>query len=94
MAMTIHCDIVSAGEELFSGLVEMVIVCGAQGDLGILIGHTPLLTSLKPGSVRVIKQGGQEEVFHVSGGFVEVQPNTVKVLADMAVRANDTAQRD
>lgn len=94
MAMTIHCDIVSAGEELFSGLVEVVSVCGAQGDLGILIGHTPLLTSLKPGLVRVVKEGGQEEVFHVSGGFLEVQPNMVKVLADTAVRVHDVAQSD
>ncbi|TWH64276.1 F-type H+-transporting ATPase subunit epsilon [Azomonas agilis] len=89
MAMTVHCDIVSAEEELFSGLAEMVIVHGAQGDLGILMGHTPLLSSLKPGPVRVIKQGGQEEIFYVSGGFVEVQPNMVKVLADTAIRAKD-----
>lgn len=89
MAMTVHCDIVSAEEELFSGLAEMVIVHGAQGDLGILMGHAPLLSSLKPGPVRVIKQGGQEEIFYVSGGFVEVQPDMVKVLADTAIRAKD-----
>lgn len=89
MAMTVHCDIVSAEEELFSGLAEMVIVHGAQGDLGILMGHAPLLSSLKPGPVRVIKQGGTEEIFYVSGGFVEVQPNMVKVLADTAIRAKD-----
>jgi len=89
MAMTVHCDIVSAEEELFSGLAEMVIVHGAQGDLGILMGHAPLLSSLKPGPVRVIKQGGAEEIFYVSGGFVEIQPNMVKVLADTAIRAKD-----
>lgn len=89
MAMTVHCDIVSAEEELFSGLAELVIVHGAQGDLGILMGHAPLLSSLKPGPVRVIKQGGQEEIFYVSGGFVEVQPDMVKVLADTAIRAKD-----
>lgn len=89
MAMTVHCDIVSAEEELFSGLAEMVIVHGAQGDLGILMGHAPLLSALKPGPVRVIKQGGDEEIFYVSGGFVEVQPNMVKVLADTAIRAKD-----
>jgi len=89
MAMTVHCDIVSAEEELFSGLAEMVIVHGAKGDLGILMGHAPLLSSLKPGPVRVIKQGGAEEIFYVSGGFVEIQPNMVKVLADTAIRAKD-----
>ena len=89
MAMSVHCDIVSAEEELFSGLVEMVIAHGHLGDLGILPGHTPLLTDLKPGPVRVIKQGGTEEVFYISGGFLEVQPSMVKVLADTAVRAGD-----
>lgn len=89
MAMTVHCDIVSAEEEMFSGLVEMVVAHGDQGDLGILPGHAPLLTSLQPGPVRVIKQGGGEEIFYISGGFLEVQPTVVKVLADTAVRAND-----
>lgn len=89
MAMTVHCDIVSAEEELFSGLVEMVVAHGNQGDLGILMGHAPLLTDLKPGPVRVIKQGGEQEVFYISGGFLEVQPNMVKILADTAVRAAD-----
>ncbi|PTU74513.1 F0F1 ATP synthase subunit epsilon [Pseudomonas mangrovi] len=89
MAMSVHCDIVSAEEELFSGLVEMVIAHGHQGDLGILPNHAPLLSSLKPGPVRVIKQGGSEEIFYISGGFIEVQPNTVKVLADTATRAKD-----
>ena len=87
MAMTIHCDIVSAEEEIFSGLVEMVVAHGQLGDLGILPGHAPLLTDLKPGPVRVIKQGGEEEIFYISGGFLEVQPNMVKVLADTAIRA-------
>ncbi|MBV2132329.1 F0F1 ATP synthase subunit epsilon [Pseudomonas sp. MAP12] len=89
MAMTIHCDIVSAEEELFSGLVEMVVAHGSMGDIGILLGHAPLLTDLKPGPVRVIKQGGEQEVYYISGGFIEVQPNTVKVLADTAIRAAD-----
>ncbi|MBB3103005.1 F0F1 ATP synthase subunit epsilon [Azomonas macrocytogenes] len=89
MAISVHCDIVSAEEELFSGLVEMVVAHGHLGDLGILPGHTPLLSSLKPGPVRVIKQGGEEEVFYVSGGFIEVQPNMVKVLADTGTRAKD-----
>ena len=89
MAMTVHCDIVSAEEELFSGLVEMVVAHGNLGDIGILPGHAPLLSDLKPGPVRVIKQGGGEEIFYISGGFIEVQPNMVKVLADTATRAKD-----
>lgn len=89
MAMTVHCDIVSAEEQLFSGLVEMVVAHGHLGDLGILPNHAPLLSDLKPGPVRVIKQGGEEEIFYISGGFIEVQPNMVKVLADTATRAKD-----
>jgi F-type H+-transporting ATPase subunit epsilon len=89
MAITVHCDIVSAEEELFSGLVEMVVAHGHAGDLGVLPGHAPLLSTIKPGPVRVIKQGGKEEVFYISGGFIEVQPNMVKVLADTAIRAAD-----
>lgn len=89
MAMTVHCDIVSAEEELFSGLVEMVVAHGNMGDVGILPGHTPLLTDLKPGPVRVIKQGGDQEIYYISGGFLEVQPSMVKVLADTAIRAAD-----
>lgn len=89
MAMTIHCDIVSAEEEIFSGLVELVVAAGSLGDLGIEYGHAPLLTGLKPGPVRVIKQNGEEEVFYVSGGFLEVQPGIATVLADTAVRAHD-----
>lgn len=89
MAMTVHCDIVSAEEELFSGLVEMVVAHGHMGDLGVLPGHAPLLSTIKPGPVRVIKQGGKEEIFYISGGFIEVQPDMVKVLADTAIRAAD-----
>lgn len=89
MAITVHCDIVSAEAEIFSGLVEMVVAHGALGDLGIAPGHAPLLTNLKPGPVRLIKQGGEQEVFYISGGFLEVQPSMVKVLADTVVRAGD-----
>jgi len=89
MAMTVHCDIVSAEEKIFSGLVEMVIVSGALGDLGIAPGHTPLLTQLKPGPIRLILQNGEEEIFYASGGFVEVQPHLVSVLSDTALRADD-----
>lgn len=89
MAMTVHCDIVSAEEALFAGLVEMVVATGSLGELGITFGHTPLLTGLKPGPVRLIKQGGAEEVFYLSGGYLEVQPSLITILADTAVRAGD-----
>ena len=89
MAMTIHCDIVSAEEEIFSGLVEMLVASGELGELGIGYGHAPLLTSLVPGAVRAIKQSGEEEIFYVSGGFLEVQPGVVSILADTALRAQD-----
>lgn len=89
MGMTVHCDVVSAEEKIYSGLVEMLIAAGTEGDLGIAPGHAPLLTSLKPGPVRVIKQGGGEEVFYVSGGYLEVQPSLITLLADTAQRAGD-----
>ena len=89
MAMTVHCDIVSAEKQLVSGLVELVVAAGVEGDLGVMPGHEPLLTRLKPGPVRVKKQNGDEEVFYVSGGFLEVQPKLVTVLADTAERAQD-----
>ena len=87
--MTVHCDIVSAEGEIFSGQVEMVIAHGSLGDLGIALGHAPLITELKPGPIRLIKFGGEAEVFYISGGYLEVQPNMVKVLADTVQRAAD-----
>jgi F-type H+-transporting ATPase subunit epsilon len=87
--MTVHCDIVSAEGEIFSGLVEMVVAHGNLGDLGIAPGHAPLITNLKPGPITLTKQGGDREVFYISGGFLEVQPNMVKVLADTVQRAAD-----
>lgn len=89
MSMTIHCDIVSAEEEIFSGLVEMIVATGSLGELGISYGHAPLLTALEPGPIRIVKNGGNEEVYFVSGGYLEVQPGTVSVLADTAIRAHD-----
>jgi F-type H+-transporting ATPase subunit epsilon len=89
MAMTIHCDIASAEEEIFSGLAELLVATGSLGELGVGYGHAPLLTDLKPGPVRVIKQGGEEEIYYVSGGFIEVQPGIVSILADTAIRAAD-----
>ncbi|WP_226703342.1 F0F1 ATP synthase subunit epsilon [Microbulbifer elongatus] len=89
MAMTVHCDIVSAEESLFSGLVKMVIVSGVEGELGISYGHAQLLTHLKPGPVRIIKDNGDEEVLFLSGGYAEIQPNMVTILADLAEREID-----
>ncbi len=89
MGITVHCDIVSAEEQIFSGLVELVVAAGELGDLGIAPGHAPLLTKLSPGPVRVVKQGGEEEVFYVSGGYLEAQPNLVTILSDSAQRADD-----
>jgi F-type H+-transporting ATPase subunit epsilon len=87
--MTFHCDIVSAEGEIFSGQIESVIAHGELGDLGINFGHAPLITSLKPGPITLTKLGGEREVFYISGGFLEVQPNMVKVLADTVQRAAD-----
>ena len=86
---TIHCDIVSAEEEIFRGEATMVIVTGEMGELGIAPRHAPLITRLKPGQVRVQIEGGDELFFYVSGGMLEVQPNIVTVLADTAIRAKD-----
>jgi len=88
-AMTVHLDVVSAEQKLFSGLVETLQVTGSEGDLGIYPNHAPLLTAIKPGMVRVVKQFGIEEVFYIAGGILEVQPGSVSVLADTAVRAED-----
>jgi F-type H+-transporting ATPase subunit epsilon len=86
---TIHVDIVSAEGEMFSGEASMVFAPGTLGDLGIAPRHAPLLTTLKPGEVRVQAEGKEEQVFYVGGGILEVQPNTVTVLADTAARAKD-----
>ena len=90
MAKTIHVDIVSAEQAIFSGEAERVIAPGEAGELGILPEHMPLLTRIKPGIVRVQPVGGgEEEVIYVSGGMMEVQPDRVTVLADTSVRAHD-----
>jgi len=90
--MTTHLDVVSAEESLFSGRVSYLLVSGQEGDLGIMPGHTPLLTPIKPGMVKMVKQHGDEEVIYVSGGFLEVQPSGVTVLADTAIRGKDLDQ--
>jgi len=90
MAMTIQVDVVSAEEAIFSGLAELVIVPGESGELGIYPRHTPLLTRIKPGSVRLkLPDHNEETLIYVSGGMLEVQPNIVTILADTAIRGGD-----
>ena len=90
MAMTIHVDIVSAEKSLYSGSAEVVIAPGQRGELGIYPRHTPLLTTLKPGSVRIkVPNQAEEELIYVSGGILEVQPNVVTILSDSAIRGAD-----
>ena len=91
MAMSVHVDVVSAEESIFSGLAEMVVVPGETGELGIHPRHAPLLTRIRPGSVRIklADKEGEEALIYVSGGILEVQPNLVTVLADTAIRGAD-----
>lgn len=86
---TIHVDIVSAEGEIFSGEAAMVFAPAAMGDIGIAPRHAPLLTTLRPGEVRVQMPGGEEQFFFVGGGAIEIQPHLVTVLADTALRAKD-----
>ena len=88
-AMTTQLDVVSAEEQLFSGNVEHVQVTGIEGELGIHPGHAPLITTLQPGMVRMVKEGGEESHIYINGGVLEVQPKIVTVLADVAVRGED-----
>lgn len=87
--MTVQCDIVSAEKQLFSGMVQQLSVTGVDGELGIMPGHAPLLTHLKPAPVHVTLEDGTKEIFYASGGFLEVQPRVITVLADSAERAED-----
>ena len=88
MAITMHLDIVSAEKEVFSGVVQFVVVTAMLGEVGIKPGHAPLLTMLKPGEIRVTLEHGQEEVYYVSGGMLEVQPYYTSILADTVERAD------
>ncbi len=90
MAMTIHVDVVSAEESIFSGLAEFVVLPGEAGELGILPGHMPLMSRIRPGAVRIKPQNSErEELIFVAGGILEVQPGLVTVLADTAIRGHD-----
>ena len=86
---TVRLDVVSAEDQLFTGNVQSIQVTGSEGELGILPGHIPLLTALKPGMVRIVTETGEEEFFYVAGGVMEVQPDVVTVLSDTAVRGDD-----
>jgi F-type H+-transporting ATPase subunit epsilon len=89
MAMTTHVDIVSAEHEIWSGKATMVFAPGVMGELGIAPRHTPLLTKLKAGEVRVRGENGEDESFFITGGMLEIQPHVVTILSDTAVRAHD-----
>jgi len=90
MANTIHVDVVSSEESIYSGDAEFVVLPGEMGELGIYPKHTPLLTQIKPGIVRIKVPGqAEEQIVFVQGGFLEVQPNVVTVLSDTAIRAHD-----
>ncbi|HEX8961670.1 MAG TPA: F0F1 ATP synthase subunit epsilon [Rhodocyclaceae bacterium] len=90
MALSVHVDVVSAEEQIFSGLAEFVVLPGEVGELGIFPGHMPLMTRIKPGAVRLKLQGQErEELIFVAGGILEVQPGLVTVLADTAIRGHD-----
>lgn len=89
MSKTIQCDIVSAQDEIWSGQAAQIYATGVAGELGIYPRHTPLITQLKPGPVRVVDENGEEQFFFVGGGIIEVQPHIVTVLADTAMRGAD-----
>jgi F-type H+-transporting ATPase subunit epsilon len=86
---TIKVDVVSAEEQIFSGQAKFVALPGEAGELGILPGHTPLITRIRPGAVRIEAESGEEEFVFVAGGILEVQPGAVTVLADTAIRGKD-----
>lgn len=89
MAFNFHVDVVSAEEEIYSGVAEMLFAPAVMGEVGIMAHHTPLLTTLKPGELRIKTPEGEEHMVYVSGGILEVQPHVVTVLSDTAIRAKD-----
>lgn len=86
---TLQCNVVSAKETIYSGDINMLVAAGIEGEIGILPGHIPFITLLKPGTLQITEQNGEIETVYVSGGVLEVQPNIVTVLADTAIRAKD-----
>ena len=89
MAKSYHLDVVSAEQQMFAGSVQHIQVSGSEGELGIFHGHAPLLTAIKPGMVRIVKENNHEEFIYLSGGILEVQPESVTVMADTAIRGED-----
>jgi len=89
MAMTMHLNIVSAENEIYSGTITQVFAPAEMGEVGVMPRHAPMLSTLKPGVVRVIPQDGEEQSFYVSGGILEIQPHVVTILSDTALRAAD-----
>ncbi len=89
MAMTMHVNIVSAEQEIYSGTVTQLFAPAEMGEVGVMPRHAPMLSTLKPGVVRVLLQDGEEETFYVSGGILEIQPHVVTILSDTALRAAD-----
>jgi len=90
MAATMHVDVVSAEESIFSGEAEFVVLPGEVGELGVYPRHTPLITRIRPGTVRIVPAGGgEEQLIFVAGGILEIQPQVVTVLADTAIRGHD-----
>lgn len=89
MSMTIHLDVVSAEKELFSGTISAVFAPAVMGDVGIYPRHTPLVTTLRPGELKIEIEGKEDQYLYVSGGILEVQPHVVTVLSDTAIRAED-----
>ena len=87
MTITTHLDIVSAERQIYSGLVEILVATGELGEVGITPGHAPLLTVLKPGEIRLTLPGGEQDIYYVQGGMLEVQPHCITVLADVVERA-------
>lgn len=86
---TLQCNVVSARETIYTGEISMLIATGVEGEVGILAGHTPFITLLRPGAMQIKTANGSEEMVYISGGVLEVQPHLVTVLADSAVRVHD-----
>jgi F-type H+-transporting ATPase subunit epsilon len=91
-SVSFHLDVVSAEQRIYSGQARSIQVSGEKGDLGVLGGHTPLLTTIRPGMVRIVSKKGEEEIIYLSGGILEVQARDVTILADSAVRGQDLDQ--